>query len=61
MKGRKWGKCNSIINKIYLKKYTRATIKDTWTKSKGRMQAGEGCGFGWGGVERWGENADNCN
>ena len=22
---------------------------------------GEGGGFGWGGVEGWGENADNCN
>ena len=22
---------------------------------------GEGDGFGWGGVEGWGENADNCN
>ena len=21
----------------------------------------EGGGFGWGGVEGWGENADNCN
>ena len=21
----------------------------------------EESGFGWGGVERWGENADNCN
>ena len=25
------------------------------------MEAGEGGGFGWGGVEGWGENADNCN
>ena len=23
--------------------------KDTWTKSRGRMKAGEGGGFGWGG------------
>ena len=22
---------------------------------------GEGGGIGWGGVEGWGENADNCN
>ena len=25
------------------------TIKDTWTKPRGRMEAGEGGGFGWGG------------
>ena len=36
------------------------TIKDTWTKPRGRVEAGEGGGFGWGGVG-WGENADNCN
>ena len=32
-----------------------------WTKSRGRVEAGEGDGFGWGGVEGWGENADDCN
>ena len=26
------------------------TIKDTWTKPRGRVEAGEGGGFGWGGV-----------
>ena len=31
------------------------------TKSKGRVEAGEGDGSGWGGVEGWGEKADNCN
>ena len=40
---------------------TGTTIKDTWTKSRGRVEAGDGGGFGWGGVEGWGENADNCN
>ena len=25
------------------------------------MEVREGGGFGWGGVEGWGENADNCN
>ena len=25
------------------------------------VEAGEGGGFDWGGVEGWGENADNCN
>ena len=39
----------------------RNTIKDTWTKPRGRGEGGEGGGFGWGGVEGWGENADNCN
>ena len=38
-----------------------ATIKDTRTKSRGKVEVGEGGGFGWGGVEGWGENADNCN
>ena len=41
--------------------FTGTTIKDTWTKSRGRVEEGEGGGFGWGGVEGWGENADNCN
>ena len=38
-----------------------ATIKDTRTKSRGRVEVREGGGIGWGGVEGWGENADNCN
>ena len=29
--------------------FTGATIKDTWTKPRGRVEAGEGGGFGWGG------------
>ena len=37
------------------------TIKDTWTKSRGRVVVGEGGGFGWGGVEGWGEKTYNCN
>ena len=41
--------------------FTGAPIKDTWTKSRGRVEAGKGDGFGWGGVEGYGENADNCN
>ena len=36
-------------------------IKDTRTKSRGRVEVGEGGGIGWGRVEGWGENADNCN
>ena len=42
-------------------RFTATTIKDTWTKSRGRVEVGKGGGFGWGGVEGWGENADNCN
>ena len=30
-------------------------------KPRGKVEAGEGGGFGWGGVEEWGENADNRN
>ena len=37
------------------------TIKDTGRKPRGRVEAGEESGFGWGAVEGWGENADNCN
>ena len=38
-----------------------ANIKDTWTKSRRRVEVGEGGEFGWGGVEAWGDTADNCN
>ena len=41
--------------------FSGTTIKDTWIKPRGRVEAGEGCGLGWGGVEGWEENADNCN
>ena len=41
--------------------FTGATIKETWTKSRGRVGVGEGGGFVWGGVEGWGENGDNYN
>ena len=37
------------------------TIKDTWTKPRGRLEARVGGGFGWGAGGGWGENADNCN
>ena len=30
-------------------------------KIKGEGRGGDGWGFGWRGVEGWGENADNCN
>ena len=38
-----------------------ATIKDARTKSRRRVEVTEGGGFSLGGVEGWGENADNCN
>ena len=37
----------------------RTTRKDTWTKSRGRVEVGKGGGPGWGGVEGWGEKAYN--
>ena len=37
------------------------TVRDMWTKPRGRMEAREGGGFGWGGGEWWEENADNCS
>ena len=48
-----WGQCEEGL--------TGTTIKDTWRKSRGTMETGEGGGFGWGGVGGGGENADNCN
>ena len=39
----------------------RNYYKGHMDKTKGEVEAGEGGGFGWGGVEEWGENADNCN
>ena len=31
------------------KGFSGTTIKYTWTKPRGRVEAGEGGGFGWGG------------
>ena len=39
----------------------RNYYKGHMDKTKGRVEAGEEGGFGWGGVEGWRENADNCN
>ena len=41
--------------------FSGTTIKDTWTKPRGRVETREGGGFGWGGGEWWGKTADNCN
>ena len=38
--------------------FSRTTIKDTWTKPRGKVEAREGGVFGW---EWCRENADNCN
>ena len=48
-----------MIPFIFHQKYK--TIKDTRTKSRGRVELGEGGGTGWGGVAGRGENANNCN
>ena len=40
---------------------TGTTMEDTWTKSRGRVEVGEGGGFTCGGVEGWVEMAHNCN
>ena len=40
---------------------TGTTIKDTGTGSGGRVEMEEGGGFGWGGVEGWGEKSYNYN
>ena len=50
-----------MVIKILFPGFIGATRKDTWTKSRGRMEEEKGGGFGWGGVEGWGENADICN
>ena len=39
--------------------FSGTTIKDTRMKPRVMVVAGEVGGFGWGGVEGWGENADN--
>ena len=39
----------------------RNYYKGHMDKIKWEGVGGEGVGFGWGGVEGWGENAENCN
>ena len=46
---------------IVVEGFTGTTIKDTWTKSRGRVEVGEAGGFGWCALVGWGENADTCN
>ena len=41
--------------------FSGTTIKYIWTKPRGRVEAGDGGGFGSGGVVGWVENADQCN
>ena len=38
----------------------RNYYKGHMDKIKGEEEMGERGGFSWGGVEGWGENADNC-
>ena len=56
-----YNKIHAIVFQFLNILFTGTTIKDTWTKSRGRVEVGEGGGFGWGGVEGWGEKAYNCN
>ena len=39
----------------------RNYCKGHMDKTKGEGGVGGGRRFGWGGMEGWGENADNCN
>ena len=39
--------------------FSGTTIKDTWTKPRGRVEAREGSGFGCGGGESWGKMQTN--
>ena len=39
----------------------RSYYKGHKNKIKGEGRGGRGRWIGWGGVEGWGENADNCN
>ena len=39
----------------------RSYYNGNMDKIKGEGGGREGGGFGWSGVEGWGENADNCN
>ena len=40
----------------------RNYYKGHMEKTKGeRVEVGEGVGIGWGGLQGWGENSDNCN
>ena len=48
-------------NKREEMKATQSEIKDIWTKSRERVEVGEGGRFSWGGVEGWGEKAYNSN
>ena len=39
----------------------RNYYKGHMDKTKGELGGRGGGGFGWGGVEGWGENTNNCN
>ena len=41
--------------------FSGTTISDTWTKSSGRVEMEGGGEFVWGGMQGWGENAENSN
>ena len=39
----------------------RGVFRDYYKGHMDKIKGEEGDGVGWGGVEGWGENADNCN
>ena len=39
----------------------RGAFRKYYKRHMEKMKRLEGGGFGWSGVEGWGENADNCN
>ena len=54
-----WSTPSKIV--LWVEGIIGTTIKDTWTKPRGRVERGEGGGFTWGGVGGWGEKAYNCH
>ena len=44
-----------LLLQLRMSMFSNPFQKDTWTKPRGRVEVGEGGGFSWGGVERWGE------
>ena len=39
----------------------RGVFRNYYKGHMDKIKGEEGGGIGWGGVEGWGENADNCN
>ena len=52
-----WGSGEGTVRRGNYRNYYKGHME----KIKGKGGNGDGWCFGWGGVERRGENADNCN